>query len=711
MSANTSDGDPRLGTILEMITHLGRGEAFPVEPTRDGTPFDDIVEALNTLSARLAGRPPSGHSREKLAQIFDSMSDGVYIADEDYTIHYVNPAAQAQFGPFGDDKCYAYFHGRDTPCPSCNNPAVFSGESVRWESSHGDRHYEILDTPFYDSDGRFLKLQLNRDITERKRLEAELHRTRAQLEEKVAERTTALAKTNAALRQRIAEHARTEAALSESERKYRQLWENMNDAAFIADTQTGRIVETNKQGERLLGRSRDEIIGMHQAQLHPPDRRATYQAAFDRHSREGGGIMRDVEAYRRDGGAVAVDVSAAPVTMGDKTYLLGIFHDITARRAAERRVRETRDQLQALYDASPDIILVHGKDGPLVDANHNAVEAYGFSREELLALPFRDRSAVEEGFTEERAMALIARARAGEPLDFEWRAKRKNGETFPVEVRLRRLGRDTKGADVLAVVRDISARKHLERDRAVHAAALERKTLRLERANAELQQFSYVVSHDLKAPLRAASNLVSVMEEDLGEALPETTRRHMHTLQARVRHMDRLVNALLDYARAGNHCCQKLTQVDCGSLVRKLVDARVPAQRFSITVADDMPVFEADPTPLSRVLSNLIDNAIDHHDRPDGRIHISADDEGEHCRFTVSDDGPGIAPEHHHRIFDMFEVLDKSKIGNTGIGLALSRKLVHNCGGRIWLDSGPGEGTRFHFTWPKANDACRSSWQ
>lgn len=706
MSTHAGNDDPQLDHVLDLLTCLVRGEALPTPPAENNPRLQAIVKVLGDLSARLAGQPPPGHSRDKLAQIFDRMSDGVYIADANYTIHYINPAAQTQFGPLGESKCYEYFHGRDTPCESCNNAAVFSGQSVRWESSHGGRNYEILDTPFEDADGHVLKLQLNRDITERKRMEAALQRVRSELEEKVAERTAVLAKTNAALRERIAEHARTEEALRESEAKYRQLWESMNDAAFIADVESGCIVETNKAGELLLGRSRDEIVGLHHAGLHPPEERSKYIAAFLRHTREGG-VVHDAEAYRSDGISVPVAISAAPVEMAGKAYLLGIFHDMTARKEAEHRVQQARDHLQALYDASPDIILLHGRQGRLVDANENAVKAYGFSRDELLSLPFRHRSAVDEGFTEARAMELIERTRAGEALDFEWLAKRKNGERFPVEVRLRRLGGDAHEGEVLAIVRDISDRKRFEQERTMHAVALERKTAHLERANAELQQFSYAVSHDLKAPLRAVSNLVSVMEDDLGEALQSATRGHMRTLQARVQRMDRLINALLDYARTGEACRHQFAIVDTGAVARKLIATRAPAPPFTATVADNMPAFKTDSIHLTRVLANLIHNAIEHHDRPDGRVHVGAYDEGEHYRFTVSDDGPGIAAEFHEKIFDMFEVLDARNVTNTGIGLALCRKLVHNCGGRIWLDSAPGEGAQFHFTWPKAADACR----
>ena len=225
------------------------------------------------------------------------------------------------------------------------------------------------------------------------------------------------------------------------------------------------------------------------------------------------------------------------------------------------------------------------------------------------------------------------------------------------------------------------------------------RTAELERSNRELDQFAYVASHDLKAPLRAIANLAAWIENDSGAILPESSRRHLETLRGRVVRMERLLDDLLSYARVGRENTV-FRYVDTGELVREIIELVVPA-RFEMTIDDAMPDIYTQQAPLETVLRNLIENAVKHHRTGPGHINVSARSQEDFVEFTVADDGPGIAPEYHERIFEMFQTLQpRDQIEGSGIGLAIVKKLVESQGGHIVVKSDIDQGARFIFTWP-----------
>lgn len=234
-------------------------------------------------------------------------------------------------------------------------------------------------------------------------------------------------------------------------------------------------------------------------------------------------------------------------------------------------------------------------------------------------------------------------------------------------------------------------------------AELEQANRQLKAANAELEKFTSVVSHDLKAPLRAVHGLSSWIEEEVNEHLSEDGRRRMQLLRERIRSMDELINALLDYSRAGGERFE-IEEVATAELVNTVIGNQNVPDGFSISVAPDLPTLRTDRLHLQQVFANLIGNAIEHHDRADGHVWISARESGEFVEFAVTDDGPGIAPQHYQCIFDIFQRLDPSKGTGTGIGLAIVKKVIERAGGQIHVESVPGESTAFRFTWPKVTE-------
>lgn len=235
------------------------------------------------------------------------------------------------------------------------------------------------------------------------------------------------------------------------------------------------------------------------------------------------------------------------------------------------------------------------------------------------------------------------------------------------------------------------------------AAQLARLALALERSNRELDQFAYVASHDLKAPLRGIANLAQWIEEDLGDTVTDSTRQHLELLRGRVHRMEALIDGILEYSRAGRVSAEP-EKVDVQQLAREIVDLLPVPPGVRVVLAPGLPTLLTDRVPLQQVLQNLLSNALKHSRGRSGDVQVSAEAVDGGYEFRVADAGPGIAPEFHDRIWGIFQTLEaRDKVEGTGIGLALVKKTVEARGGRVWVDSDTGRGATFGFTWPTAH--------
>jgi signal transduction histidine kinase len=229
----------------------------------------------------------------------------------------------------------------------------------------------------------------------------------------------------------------------------------------------------------------------------------------------------------------------------------------------------------------------------------------------------------------------------------------------------------------------------------------------LEQRNQELDSFTYIVSHDLKAPLRAIANLSQWIEDDLEAVLTEYTQAQMTLLRNRVARMGATIDGLLDYVRVGQ-LETKIELVGVADLLEEAIDSIAPAATFRIAISDNLPSLHTNRLLLFQVFLNPIGNSINHHNRLDGSIQVGWQDRGDVYQFAVSDDRPGIAPEQHDRIFKIFQSVNpQNRSDSTGIGLAIVKKIIETQGGIIWLDSELGQGTTFYFTWPKSPNLSR----
>ena len=291
----------------------------------------------------------------------------------------------------------------------------------------------------------------------------------------------------------------------------------------------------------------------------------------------------------------------------------------------------------------------------------------------------------------------------GEPYEIEYRFKQASTGEYRWFLGRALPARDQHGAITrwFGTCTDIDDQKlnaEALRERTEELAGI---TASLEDRNRELDQFAYVTSHDLKAPLRGIANLSQWIEEDLGDQATEDIRKQLDLLRGRVHRMEALIDGILQFSRVGR-VQSDLEQVDVDALLHEVVDLLGAPPEYTVEIGPNMPTLTTERVRLQQVFANLLGNAVKHRGRPDGHASVSVSDAGKMFKFTVSDDGPGIAPQYHDRIFVIFQTLaPRDTVEGSGLGLSLVKKIVESQGGRIWVESAEGQGATFHFTWPK----------
>jgi PAS domain S-box-containing protein len=355
------------------------------------------------------------------------------------------------------------------------------------------------------------------------------------------------------------------------------------------------------------------------------------------------------------------------------------------------------DRFARVVEASPTALVLVGQSGRIEMVNGQAERMFGYDRAALhgqqleLLLPPRFRDG-HVGLRSSFFAAMSSRM-MGEGRDLF--GLRKDGTEFPLEIGLNPIDMDREPM-VLAGIIDVTARHKTEREK-------EQQRAELERSNADLEEFAYAASHDLKAPLRAISHLVQWIADDIEATASPDTLENLKLLQGRTARMQMLLDGLLAYSRVG-HTHKTVEDVDIGEVVREVIAMLGPPPGFVIAVEGAMPRIRTHRMPIQIVLENLISNALKHHDRTEGRITVSVRPVDGATEFRITDDGPGIAPQFHERVFLMFQTLaSRDDVESSGIGLAIVKKKVQTHGGRIWIESAPpARGTTFAFTWKES---------
>ncbi len=481
-------------------------------------------------------------------------------------------------------------------------------------------------------------------------------------------------------------------------------------AGFYGMDSSGDCTFINGSGARMLGYTVDELLGvnMHEAIHNRYEDGSPYpvsECPISQAASRGEIATRENEVFwRKDGSFLSIEYSTSPIGEGEQRRgAVVAFADITERMHAQRLIAESEERKSAVLRSTLDSIISMNAEGIVTEFNPAAVEAFGYSRQEAIGQPLGGLI-VPDRLREAHRAGLRRYLDTGEAhvigQRLELPAMRKDKSEFECELTITRS--DIAGAPAFTgVIRDISERKKAEAARKKAEAEREQLIKALARSNTELDQFAYVASHDLKAPLRGIANLSQWIEEDLGEKLGGENKSQMEMLRARVHRMEALIDGILQYSRAGR-VKAKPENIDIGTLIAEVIELMAPPGETTINVASGMPGVRAEKIPLQQVFMNLIGNAIKHTGKKDPSIDVSWADAGPFVEFTIADNGQGIAPQYHERIFGIFQTLEaRDKVEGTGIGLSVVQKIVDSKGGRVWVESQAGEGARFKFLWPR----------
>jgi len=354
---------------------------------------------------------------------------------------------------------------------------------------------------------------------------------------------------------------------------------------------------------------------------------------------------------------------------------------LTERKRATEKLRLFRN----LIDGSNDcIFVIEPKWGCILDVNDRACESLGYTREELLEMTVKniDELIPDDASWEERIKELESKG----DIVTEGQYRCKDGTAFFVETSLKLVSQE-KQDFIIAVTRDITERKQAE----------ERQAELIQ----ELKDFAYIISHDLKAPLRGIKTLADWISADYRDKLDKNGKEQMNLLLKRVGRMHNLIDGVLQYSRVGR-LKEEEVQVNLNELVPNVIDMVAPPENIAITIENELPTVECEETRIMQVFQNLLSNAVKYMDKPQGEIRIGCVEENGFWKFSVVDNGPGIEEKHFEKIFRIFQTLSsRDEFESTGVGLTVVKKIVELNGGKIWVESKVGEGSKFFFTLPK----------
>lgn len=527
------------------------------------------------------------------------------------------------------------------------------------------------------------------DIDARKRNEEDLARYRSRLEELVAERTAEVEKANA----RLVE-AQAIAHLGSWE------WDVRED-----------VVRGSAEFYRLFGDPPEGISSFRQVmeRVHPDDRESVRVALEETRLRGDGAVYQ--ASYRvvlPDGrlrfvngrGVVSVDGE------GGLSAMVGTCHDITSVRDAEEALRESEERLRRIVSEAPFPIGLYAEDGEILLVNKAWRRITGYAPEELrtigewAARAYGERKDLARADIES-SFSLGDAAREG-----EFAIRTKSGERRFWDFSSSPVGRLPDGRRlVTTMAMDVTDRRHAEEEVWAYREHLEElvkeRTAELEAANREMESFSYSVSHDLRAPLRALDGFSAILAQEYPDRLDERGRGYLDRIRAAARTMALLVDGLLSLARLNR---QELTvaPVDLSALARRVgaeLMALEPGRSVRLLVPDGLAT-EGDPQLLQILLENLIGNALKFtSSRPEATIELGREERDGESVFFVKDDGVGFDMAYASKLFLPFQRLHQaSEFPGTGIGLATVHRIVTRHGGRIWPEAAPGAGATFYFT-------------
>ena len=492
-----------------------------------------------------------------------------------------------------------------------------------------------------------------------------------------------------------------ETLLREKEEKFQAIFDYAEDAILIADAQTGFIVDVNKSGEKLLGRLRNDILGMHQTELHPKKDENIVKSEFEKSKNYGKPDINEYDLVRADGTIIPVEITTSLMKIAGKPFILGFFRDISRRRVEELKLWESEKKFKYLFEANTDAIGIfrikeNGMPSKFIDSNNNSEFLLGYKKEEFLELSPIDIEIVESpDILQFRINEMITTGQCV----FETKLIHKSGRQVDVEVKALVIEYQNESA-IMNIARDITQRKERE-------IQLQMYIKELNQMNADKDKFMSILAHDLRNPFNSLLGFSEILckeyetyEKDrLGFILKSINKTIVRTYSL-------LEDLLLwSYSQSGrlNFSPQKIFFEDVCNVIISGLQESADAKKINLNYFEpEKNIIMADLNMFKTILRNLVANAIKFTDI-EGTVNISALKGNRSTIISVSDSGVGMKKEQIERLWDIS--IQNTTTGTagekgSGLGLLLCKEFVEKHGGSIEVYSEPGKGSTFTFTLP-----------
>jgi len=657
--------NPKLEMVEEMISTLmetgswngeilqqkKNKETFPallaLSTVRDekGNPIA-MMGAVRDITERKRAKKVLKVERDKLTAILDSMADGVYIVNQENDIEYINPVLQKEFGPVKENKCYEYFHDRKEVCPWCKNQDVFAGKTVRWEwySFKNQRTYDLIDTPLRNSDGSISKLEIFRDITDRKR---------------------------------------NEEILRKSEEKYHSLITNIPDVTWTADNK-GNTTFVSPNIEKVYGYTPGKIYKegdrLWFGRVHPDDvekLKESYEALFEK------GTQFDIEyrIKRKDGQWIWLhDRSITTYEKDGVVYADGILSDVTERKKIREELRASEQKFRDLTETTTNWLWEVDKDGVYTYVSPKVNELLGYEVSEVLGkTPFD----------------LMPREEAKKIGKF-FKKKVINKETF---YKLENVNRhkdghlvvlETNGIPIFDEKGQLKGYRGIDRD--ITEQKRTEKILKETERLAAKGQLAALIAHEINNPLAGIKNSFLLIKDAIAE--DHHYYQYVGLIDKEIERISDIVRQMFDLYRPN----QAPTDFSVNNAIHEVVallEGDCHKHKVIISIDSSNKALKLPEALLRQVLFNIVKNAVE-ASPPGAEVKIAASITEDALTLTFCDCGSGIPEQAKSRIFEpSFTTKNGRTTAGLGLGLSVSKNIVEGMGGSIRFESKAGEGTVF----------------
>jgi len=594
------------------------------------------------------------NEKNKYLTIFESIKNPVFLLDDKNKLVNLNHAAKEMFMELsrpGSDYYGEKNLERDFPWLGKMLREFSSGKEKEKEfekelsSFKGPRYVQIKVKKMLDISDKFTgTVIIFNDITERKMMERELRN---------------------------------------NEERLKIILENLQTGVVIIEADTHKIVEVNSLAAQIIGAPKEYIRGKVCHDFICPLEKGKCPITD---------LKQEIDRAERilvkaDGEEIPILKTVVPLTINNRLYLIDSFIDISEQKKMEEALRKSEEWFRTVFDAVKDAMITIDENGRITLFNPAAEEMFGWNNEEISGKPVE--LIMPEKYREKHGESVRSYFSTGKPdgaigKTLELRGRRKDGSLFPLELSLS-AGQNRNEKFALGVIRDITLRKRAEEE--------------LIRKNAELDEFTYIASHDLQEPLRKIVAFSDFLCKDAGEDLPERASKDLGFIVDAARRMQTLIQDLLDLSHVGKKAMKK-KKVSLDLCVKRALEnlsIRIKESNTEISM-DNLPELFVDSGLFTQVYQNLIENAIKFSGEEKPKIRLTAEKIDGRWILGVKDNGIGINPEYGEKIFMPFKRLHgRSKYKGSGIGLSIVRKVIELHEGKIWVESEAGKGAHFKF--------------